>query len=170
MAKVMFDLHLGFAIIFKHDDDQFVSQELIQGCSWALDQMQKEIRSVVQDETIMKDLLTNGFLRSIFKAFTESEETSTKAKLMNEVLLKLNQIFVEARKITDNLARQTVFASDDTLKNKIKGYLALIDGKEFSSYIANWKLVELMNSDQAAEVRNFGHSYLTQNKMFHSFF
>lgn len=29
MAKVMFDLHLGFAILFKQDEDTLVSQKLI---------------------------------------------------------------------------------------------------------------------------------------------
>lgn len=83
----------------------------------------------------MSDLLTSPMLKSIFKFLTDSEMNSPKAKLMNEVLLKLNQIFIEARKITDNLPMQTVITLDEMLKNKIKGYQALMDGKEFTSYI-----------------------------------
>jgi len=84
--------------------------------------MQRNIRYLVQDEDIMKDLLTSPMLKSIFKFMTDSEMNTPKAKLMNEVLLKLNQIFVEAKKITDNLTTQTVITPDEMLKNKIKGY------------------------------------------------
>ena len=37
MAKVMFDLHLGFAILFRSDQDVSISLQLIKGSSWALD-------------------------------------------------------------------------------------------------------------------------------------
>jgi hypothetical protein len=37
MAKVVFDLHLGFSILFKSEQDVIISQELVKGCSWALD-------------------------------------------------------------------------------------------------------------------------------------
>lgn len=37
MAKVLFDLHLGFAIVFKDEQDAAVSQQLLQGSVWALE-------------------------------------------------------------------------------------------------------------------------------------
>lgn len=37
MAKVIFDLHLGFAIILKNEQDQEICYNLLKGCSWALD-------------------------------------------------------------------------------------------------------------------------------------
>lgn len=37
MAKVVFDLYLGFSILFNQEQDAQISQQLIRGCNWALD-------------------------------------------------------------------------------------------------------------------------------------
>ena len=39
MAKVMFDLHLGFAIVYKSEEDFLISLDLLKGSSWSLDLM-----------------------------------------------------------------------------------------------------------------------------------
>ena len=49
MAKVMFDLHIGFAILFKADEDTEISLQLIQGSSWALDIIKEYINYFLQD-------------------------------------------------------------------------------------------------------------------------
>ena len=55
MAKVMFDLHLGFAIIYKTDEDTEISLQLIKGASWALDQILDQINNfLVSVEQVKK--------------------------------------------------------------------------------------------------------------------
>jgi hypothetical protein len=67
MAKVLFDLHLGFAIVFKDDQDAVVSQQLLVGAVWTLEEMQKQLKSLKNEQAIMQDLHTNSMLREIFK-------------------------------------------------------------------------------------------------------
>ena len=52
------------------------------------------------------------------------------------------------------------------VNNIIKGYQALLDGKAFTSKVAQIKLYELMDSIKAEHVLQYGRQFKTHKKMF----
>ena len=93
MAKVVFDLHLGFAIIFMSPADYAISIELIKGCLWALDYLVENIQEFLKHTSSVRSLLEGDMITKLFKQMKESKNDSPKKRLLNEIIIKLDQIF-----------------------------------------------------------------------------
>ena len=93
MAKVIFDLHLGFAILFKSEQDAYISQELVKGCSWALDELIQNIETFVSNPASVNGLLRSEMIVQLFNFMEQNEENTNKKKLINEIIIKLNKIY-----------------------------------------------------------------------------
>ena len=98
MAKVIFDLHLGFAILFKSEQDAIISQELVKGCSWALDELIENIDTFLATPLSVKGLLRSDMIVELFKFMEQNDENTNKKKLINEIIIKMNKIFISAKK------------------------------------------------------------------------
>jgi len=97
MAKVVFDLHLGFAVLFKSEADVVISQELVKGCSWALDLILSNLDSFLSNPNSVTGLLTSEMITGLFGFMQQSSDKSSKKKLITEIIIKLNKIFMAAR-------------------------------------------------------------------------
>ena len=106
-------------------------------------------------------------LKQLFLFMEQQTEDSDKKRLMSEVLTKLNQIFTSAeKKEQGSLAFERPWKMTVEVNNIIKGYQALLDGKDFTSKVAQIKLYELMDSIKAEHVLQYGRQFKTHQKMF----
>lgn len=80
MAKIIFDLHLGFAIIFKSEQDQDVCHMLLKGCAKFLDHILEDIDSFVKNPSQVDSLLTGEMIQGLFKHYIISESESDFSK------------------------------------------------------------------------------------------
>ena len=67
MIKVIFDLHLGFAILFNMEKECNFSEELVKGCSWALDELITNIETFISDPASVNGLLKNDMIEKLFE-------------------------------------------------------------------------------------------------------
>ena len=131
--------------------------------------MQKQLKSLKNEQAIMQDLHTNSMLREIFKHMKQSSNSTNKVKLMFEVQLKLSKIFKDARQMNPNLSKQTVYTHDSKLSEIINGYAALSSGKNFTSQLTRFKLLTLLR-EQQTDILDQGQYYSTEEKMFSTYF
>ena len=172
MAKVIFDLHLGFAILFKSEQDAMISQQLVMGCSWALDQLLKNIDNFVASPESANKLLKSEMIIELFKFMESNNEKTPKKKLINEIIIKLNKIFLATKKKNpENSPGETPFKNTEQVQSMLHGYNALEHGKKFTNMMPRIKLLSLLNHpEHSALASDFGESYQTERKMFKTFF
>jgi hypothetical protein len=171
MAKVIFDLHLGFAILFKSEQDAIISQELVKGCSWALDELIVNIDTFCGNPTSVNGLLRSDMIMELFKFMDQNEENTNKKKLFNEIIIKLNKIFNSTKKRNpENSPQETPFKRTDKTQTMLDGYNALEHGRKFSSMMPRIKLLTLLNSPYQSQVSQYGQVFQTERKMFKTFY
>jgi len=153
MAKVVFDLHLGFAVLFKSEADAIISQELVKGCSWALDQMLSDLDGFLSNPNSVNGLLTSEMIQKLFEFMEQSSDNTPKKKLMTEISFKLNKIFMAAHhKNPENSPKEQPFKRTDAVINMISAYQNLEHGRKFTSLMSRIKLLALLNGNHSALV------------------
>ena len=171
MAKVLFDLHLGFAILFKYEADAWVSQELVLGCSWALDRIIENLAVFIGNPATVNALLQSEMLTELMRCWAGSTESTNKRQIINEVIIKLDKIFTATRKANpDNSPASPPFTKTEALGNMLAGYSALEHGRAFTGLVPRIKLQALLNSQHSHLVAQYGRSYATERQMFHTYF
>jgi len=171
MAKVVFDLHLGFALIFKSPDDIVISQELVKGCSWALDLLLKDLDAFLVNPISVNNLLTSPIIIDLFTFMEKSTENSSKKRLLTEIIIKINQIFLaNHKKNPDNSPLKAPFDRTEGVINMISAYQNLEHGRKFTNMMARIKLLALLSDKHSMLFRNFGLSYQTNRQMYNTFF
>jgi len=131
------------------------------GCSWALDQVLENIDNFVASPDSANKLLRSDMIVRLFNFMEQSGENTNKKKLINEIIIKLNKIFLATKKKNpDNSPAETPFKKTDQIQTMLDGYSALEHGSKFTSMMPRIKLLSLLNhSDHCALAKQFGESY-----------
>jgi hypothetical protein len=172
MAKVVFDLHLGFSILFKSEQDVIISQELVKGCSWALDIIVQNIDIFVTNPASVNKLLGSDMLIELFKFMELSTENTDRKRLISEIIIKLDKIFhATKKKNPENSVDSPPYKRTTAVDEMLFGYASLEHGRKFTSLMSKIKLSALLKDPRYSDrVSQFGTSYSTDKQMFQTYF
>ena len=175
MAKLFFDLHLGFALIFKSQEDAELKWSLLKGCLLCLDRIIKdheEFKIAVKDDKayVVESLLNGDLIRKIIakmESVVDDGETSVTKKLMVEIILRLNKIF----QLLSNRQQELEFRGRDEIMDYIFSYVDIEHGGKFINQLARIKMRQLIfNPKTHVLVKDHGYSLFTDIKMFKTHF
>lgn len=163
MAKVVFDLHLGFSILFKSEQDVIISQELVKGCSWALDIIVQNIDVFVLNPVSVNKLLGSDMLIELFKFMESSTENTDKKRLISEIIIKLDKIFnATKKKNPENSVETPPYKRTKAVEEMLFGYASLEHGRNFTTLMSKIKLAALLKDPRYSDlVKQYGTTYTT---------
>ena len=94
----------------------------------------------------------------LFGFMEQNEENTNKKKLINEIIIKLNKIYVKTKKVNpDNSPTETPFKKTEKIQTMLDGYSALEHGRKFTSMMPKIKLLSLLNHPQhVSKVSQYG--------------
>ena len=136
----------------------------MKGCSWALDELLEDITTFVANPKSVNSLLRSDMIVELFGFMEQNEENTNKKKLINEIIIKLNKIYIKTKKVNpDNSPTETPFKKTEKIQTMLDGYSALEHGRKFTSMMPKIKLLSLLNHPQhVSKVSQYGQTYKTQ--------
>jgi hypothetical protein len=133
--------------------------------------MLANLDSFLSNQSSVNALLTSEMITGLFEFMQQSSDKSSKKKLITEILIKLNKIFLAARlKNPDNSPQETPYKRTDAVMNMIAAYQNLEHGRKFTSLMSRIKLLALLNGNHSALVSKYGQSYQTDRQMYNTSF
>ena len=91
----------------------------------------------------------------VFDEMEKQSSIADKKRLMSEVLVKLHDIHADLQDRNQVIYKKPINETDN-LRNLIRGYQTLVEGRDFKSQIVRMRLVALMNSPQSHLVYRLG--------------
>lgn len=120
LAKKMFDINMGFALMFRKTKEQVMCHKLIKQAMVNLSLIKDNMALFAKDETLVKDFFSSKLLEAISKRLEmDKENFSDREKLALELV---SQIVKLQKKLQEDHGMEVElnFELHDTLKQTLK--------------------------------------------------
>lgn len=156
-SKKLFDLALGYSMIFKQNEDYFLCIDLLKMAHRNLTYFHEHLftdpQAIDQDEELCNELFKQKLIQCLAKNLhiEQGGSLTEREKLALEMITRLVWIHDQAKKTIDNVV-PLGFNMDEQLKKAIKIFKVIEEGPAFNSFLSKMKFKVILSGSDAKKV------------------